>query len=111
MAQVRLNGYEDMKGILVTVYRNPDADCTNGGVSSHYQQFVLIGEGIRGVLRPSERNPALLLQDVRGNLRATPVAGEGVVHIGGMFGGNFIYSSDSRFPSSQPIKIFDRFES
>ena len=31
--------------------------------------------------------------------------------LGPMFGGNFIYSSDSRFPSDSPIKVFDRFES
>ena len=27
-----------------------------------------------------------------------------------MFGGNFAYTSDSRFPSKAPIKIFDRVE-
>jgi hypothetical protein len=27
-----------------------------------------------------------------------------------MFGGNFIYTSDSRFPTKEPIKIFDRVE-
>ena len=27
-----------------------------------------------------------------------------------MFGGNFVYSSDSRFPSDAPIKIHDRIE-
>lgn len=30
--------------------------------------------------------------------------------LGPMFGGQFIYSSDSRFPSDQPIHIHDRFE-
>lgn len=29
---------------------------------------------------------------------------------GGMFGGNFITTSDSRFPISGPIPVFDRFE-
>ena len=27
-----------------------------------------------------------------------------------MFGGHFCFTSDSRFPSDQPIKIFDRVE-
>ena len=27
-----------------------------------------------------------------------------------MFGGNFVYTSDSRFPSDYPIPIHDRFE-
>jgi hypothetical protein len=28
-----------------------------------------------------------------------------------MFGGNFIHTSDSRFPSSAPIAVHDRVES
>lgn len=27
-----------------------------------------------------------------------------------MFGGHFVYSSDSRFPFTAPLKVFDRFE-
>jgi len=27
-----------------------------------------------------------------------------------MFGGNFIYTSDSRFPNKYPIAIHDRYE-
>ena len=30
--------------------------------------------------------------------------------VGPMFGGNFVYTSDSRFPSDYPIPIHDRFE-
>lgn len=33
------------------------------------------------------------------NMKSTP-----------MFGGNFLYSSHSAFPSRSPIKIFDRYE-
>jgi hypothetical protein len=28
-----------------------------------------------------------------------------------MFGGNFVYTSDSRFPSNSPIAVHDRVES
>lgn len=31
--------------------------------------------------------------------------------VGPMFGGNFVYSSDSRFPFDYPLGIHDRFES
>lgn len=43
------------------------------------------------------------------HLRAVPksILDSGV---SSMFGGNFIYTSDSRFPSDQPIKVFDRVE-
>jgi hypothetical protein len=30
---------------------------------------------------------------------------------GGMFGGRWIHTSDSRFPISGPVPVFDRFES
>ena len=41
---------------------------------------------------------------------ARPVRADGTVRTGGMFGGNFVTTSDSRFPTSAPIPVHDRFE-
>ena len=41
---------------------------------------------------------------------ARPVDDEGNVKQGGMFGGNYIKTSDSRFPVTSPIPVHDRFE-
>lgn len=42
-------------------------------------------------------------------VRAVPII-NGKAILGGMFGGHFIMSSDSRFPAETPIPVFDRFE-
>lgn len=43
-------------------------------------------------------------------VRAVPVTDEGAPITGGMMGGNWIESCDSRFPTSAPIPVHDRFE-
>jgi hypothetical protein len=49
-------------------------------------------------------------------LHAEPVDGERDARregktVGPMFGGNFVYTSDSRFPNKYPIPVHDRWES
>ena len=100
------------KGITVSVYRS-GTDCTNGGVSAAYDEFVLIGEGLPEVFLPSENCPALELHWRGGHLYAAPVAPpSGAKTIGPMMGGNFVYSCDSRFRrvSLSPIAVHDRYE-
>ncbi len=43
-------------------------------------------------------------------VRAVPLDDDGEPRTGGMFGGNFIETSDSRMPVHGPIPVFDRFE-
>lgn len=44
------------------------------------------------------------------NVVARPVDKDGKVRRGGMMGGNYIKTSDSRFPVTAPIPVHDRFE-
>lgn len=115
---------------LVQVYR-ADGDCTNGGVTSPTREFsrymLYINMPTEAELaKLAERNYCPLLLDRRGSTGWPPIArpifaenerlnaaGERK-SIGGMFGGNFIYSSDSRFRdvvAGHPIAVHDRFES
>lgn len=90
----------------------PDYDCTNGGVSAQRSQMLLV-DGEDDV--PAEVNGLPVLVLVRRNiggqpyLHAKPVSA-GTSHT--MFGGNFIYTSDSRFRElcQYPIPIHDRIE-
>lgn len=41
---------------------------------------------------------------------ARPIGVDGKPRLGGMFGGNYIKTSDSRFPVQAPIPVHDRFE-
>lgn len=101
-----------MKGLLVFVLRST-TDCTNKGVSSRVDQFVLTGPGIPEIFDPSPKSPELRL--VRRNigneeyLHAEPVK-RPTGMAGPTAGGNFCYTSDSRFPLNYPISIHDRFD-
>ena len=100
-------------GLIVDVYRAADgSDCTLGGVSATAPDFILTGEGVEGPFEVNESEPGTELVFTKGphdSLRAVP---RELIECGAwvMFGGNFCFSSDSRFPSDQPIKIFDRVE-
>jgi hypothetical protein len=103
------------KGLSVSVYRDADgSDCTLGGVTSKYKSFVLLSqdENAEGqVFEPSEKSPALIIRERGGYVWAEPVdKPTGRI---GMMGGNFVYSSDSRYRrgvSQGPIPVHDRFE-
>lgn len=107
----------EIKGLAVSVFRDADgSDCTNHGLSSYHEEFILTGVNplngrmAEGPFSPRPDCPELVL--VSGPLntvRAVPrLLLDSKKWV--MFGGNFVYSSDSRFPSDQPIKIFDRVE-
>ena len=95
-------------GLLVNVYRGE----TGGiGISSGYRSFILTEEGVDGPFHPTEEIPELRLvrRTVCGHeyLHAEPVRPAGVHW---MFGGNFVFTSDGRFPNDYPIPVHDRRE-
>lgn len=107
-----------MKGLTVNVYRT-HYDCTNNGISSRHNCFILCDETIPEIFEETENNPPLILikrklntvnsKDGKHYIHAVPLK-NGKPATGGMFGGNFVYSSDGRFPGVGPIPIHDRFE-
>lgn len=111
------------KGLLVEVYRS-GPDCTNNGVTKHSVHCVLLGSEVNGPFEPGNGVPGLYLARWLGrliavpeNLRekmvagAPPRKGTDIPSLRGwMFGGNFVYTSDSRFPHEYPIPVYDRRE-
>ena len=102
------------KGISADVLRGR-YESTNGGVSSKYDSFLIIDPSIEGgYLESNSTMPELKL--VRRNLagreyvHAEPLEPVKKGNVGYMFGGNFIHTSDSRFPNDYPIPIHDRQE-
>jgi len=98
-------------GIRANVYSRNGADTTNGGLTSRTDSVVIVNS--EGPFEATEDSPAVRITEktVWGETYkyAVPVdTPEGKK--GPMFGGNFIYSSDSRFPSDSPIRVHDRFE-
>jgi hypothetical protein len=97
------------KGLLVFTLRKVGlGDGTLNGVSSRYGKFILTGEGIPEIFEPDENTPELrYIHWVAGSKIARPPV-EGSEHFS--FGGNHVYTSDSRFPNDYPIPVFDRDE-
>ena len=103
-----------MKGLLCSVYRDAHltGDCTNNGETARFGQIILVGEGVAEIFEPDDRIPALeLFTRHGGSLGARPLDWKERDGAGPMFGGNFIYTSDSRLPGNAPIPVHDRFES
>jgi hypothetical protein len=92
--------------MTVTIYR-PDYDCTNNGLSSQHDRITIVGAGYQpGSARADA--PAFFLRELGGaiNLYPADVGRPGEY----MFGGNFAFCSDSRFPNQYPIPVHDRRE-
>ena len=110
-----------MKGLVVHVLRQVDfPDCTRDGVTSRVGRAILVGPGVEGVFEPKPGDAVLVLDPRQKRWPLTPIAvpQEAVKGLADasewwMFGGNFIYSSDSRFAAlngGNPIAVHDRHE-
>lgn len=111
-----------MKGLLVDVYRNADRyDCTAGGVTATRSSFVLVDDEIGGPFEVEENDVYLVIvrryiHGIGEYLHVEPRKnGKGLRpegYVGGMMGGNFVFTSDSRFNkvSRRPLPVHDRFE-
>lgn len=100
-------------GMMVSVYRDSSIDCTNGGISSKYDHFIVLG--MEGPFTPNEKTPALRLvkryiSGIGDYYHLAPLDCGGEHHY--MFGGNFAFTSDSRFGkiSRYPLPIHDLAE-
>ena len=119
-------------GLIVNVYRAAGyGDCTNGGLSSRFDELCLVNAD--GPFEPSEKCPAVIMEShYKGCLRIVPVilqsppSGEGIAIWAVdktkwyMAGGNYAATSDSRFNELAAkllghtfyaaVKIHDRVE-
>lgn len=102
------------KGLLVYVYRNAEfGGCTNGGVTDKFTKLTLVGDGVEGPFEVDDGEPYLELVRNAYRVHAEPRNfGDVSGLVGPMFGGNFVYSSDSRFRKvcPAPIPVHDRYE-
>ena len=101
-----------MNTILTFVLRHSLGDCTNKGLTSREDSIILHhGPDMQVDMIPDDE---LIL--IERQLFGKPAwyavpAGIHKSNKHSMFGGNWIYTSDSRFPSNTPISVHDRIES
>lgn len=116
-----------MKGLLVFVYRPADSErsAIEDGVSWTHDMLVMTGPGIPQVFEPSESHPEVCLvtesifcgdKEVK-RVYVRPPLNHWEDSQKWQFGGNFVYSSDERFPNfgapgarAVPIHVYDREE-
>ena len=98
-----------MKGIMVSILEDKQiGNCSNNGISSKYSSVLLIGLEIPGNTEIRDNVPTVILQKRNEYITCRPCTPP--YGVGYMFGGCFVYSSDSRFPSQYPIPLHDRQE-
>jgi len=100
-----------MKNILTFVLRNSLGDCTNNGLTSKEDNIILhYGEGIDVEMIPDDE--LILIERTLWGKPSNYAVPAGIYKSGrhSMAGGNWIYTSDSRFPSDAPISVHDRLE-
>lgn len=108
------------KGLICSIYQDKDGvNCSNNGISSKYKDvLVIMAEGEGQVFDEDPKRPTVKIvrRIIQGKeyIHAEPVNPIKSENIGYMFGGCFIFSSDSRFSrfiSQYPVALHDRQES
>jgi hypothetical protein len=94
-----------LKGITALIYRDAlGIDYSNRGISATVTEVTVIGPGIAPVFEPTDERPAVHIirrENASGTIYlAEPLPTEEEPSPWYMFGGTFIFSSDSRFRES-----------
>ncbi|WP_162250088.1 MULTISPECIES: hypothetical protein [unclassified Bradyrhizobium] len=103
-------------GMLAHIYDSSLGNCSNDGVSARYTEVCIVN--VDGPFKPSEETPGVrLIKRNTGNVVCVPID---LDDRWTMFGGAFVYTSDSRFAQaveklsgynhSFPVALHDRVE-
>lgn len=106
-------------GINVRVFRDAaGGDCSMGGISSRFASLCIVN--VPGPFEPNDTHPAAkLVANHYGTAKVVPLDDAGNERPGGMFGGNFVSSSDSRWGAAvraiigvrmTAVPVHDRYE-
>ena len=109
----KINEEAGIPALPVNVYRSSMGDSTNNGLTSKKDNLMLVFDGVKSPFKTKEGEDYLVLDTVNvGGKTYTFAVPKSIKDSGkhSMFGGNFIYTSDSRFPFDNPIKVHDRVE-
>jgi len=112
-----ISGSESTKGLSVSILENKElGNCSNNGLSSRCKSVIIVSDHFKidEVFDVTDEQPSVVIiarprfDDVIAVPKSILDNKENY-----MFGGCFLYSSDSRFSelnNGSPIKLFDRVE-
>jgi len=112
------------EALYCDIFKHEGQDCSNGGISSRFEEVqLLIGgsEDVLAQLGPFTEQGTPRVRLIKRELRLRDGSDGEYLHAepnerpakgrsGYMNGGTFITTSDSRFPHDYPIKLHDRTE-
>ena len=100
-----------MKAIRCNIMKHNGEDSSNHGISSRYNDvLVIVPDGYIDVTGDEENLVKLdsITFGGRTSYYLEPV--KEPEHLGWMYGGTVVYTSDSRFPADYPLRLHDRQE-
>lgn len=105
-----MKGKKNMNGLYCEIYKSKYGCDLN--IASSGDEVLLLGDGPFDAETTDKPVVKLVRLQIGGReyLHVEPVAPVPDGYIGYMAGGNFIYTSDSRFPSDYPLSLHDRIE-
>ena len=106
------------KAMSLNIYRWDLGDCTNGGISSKYEQIYILHErGYKDIDLDNPPENLMVIKEKKLGMKTykylEPFKECPSDRAGYMMGGNFAYSCDARFHddiSKYPLPIHDRSE-
>ena len=102
-----------MNKVFTYVYKNSLGDCTSNGLTSKHDRLNLYyGQLNDETINELPEDSLILIERVLWGKQANYAVPIEIYKSKrhSMAGGNFIYTSDSRFPASAPISVHDRIE-
>ena len=98
--------------LTVKVYKHASGDFTNGGISSRYDYLYLYIDGKVGntEVDPTDERIIIIKRGSGNYMYAEPINDKNKREVNYMMGGNWIYSSDGRYPVDYPLPLHDRSE-
>ena len=109
-----LEKYDIQRGLCTKIFRSEFGDCTNGGISGEAKKLYILGCKTSPIF-PTDLRQCVMIEE-RDIMGEHYVNTRPIVHPKRwyMAGGNFLYTSDSRYKEitgiSYPIAIHDRYE-
>lgn len=112
----------EKQGLTVNIFQAKDfPNCSNNGISSRYKDLILVPNeffpDVPKIFGTEDEDKLIHIvgrrigNDIYYHAESVNKSDKNKGMNGPMFGGQFIYCSDSRFPLPYPVMLHDRCES